>query len=193
MIGSILAGIAGPWRLWIELGVVAVLLAALGAQTVRMENAREGEARAVADTATVRRDWALQAAAGASAALAAADRNRQTSAELQRTRDEAEHALQTDRAAAARVADGLARDRDGLRNQLSAYAAGPARSSGAPDPAFAACVDRSQVLGGLLVEGMQLQDELAGDAEAAAGDVRALLAAWPKVSRDSSHSDTPGR
>lgn len=185
---NILASLAGPWRLYAELAVGAALLAALGAQTVRLAGAEKAEARAEAAastaraaTADVRRQWAEQAAAAASAGLAASERNRALGAELQRTKEEAEHARKVDRAAAARTAAGLAAERDGLRRQLAAYAAGPAGRGGAANDSLAACRDRADTLGRLLGEGLRIQDELAGGAEAEAGNVRALLSSWPRA------------
>lgn len=188
MIGWI-ANLAGPWRVYAELAIAVVLVGAWGVQTNRLHAAQVAEARAdgrtavaKSETAEVRQKWAQQAAEAASAGLAASERNRQLSAELARTKEEAEHALQTDRDAAARTAAALAAERDGLRKQLTAYAAGPAGDRGPANDSLAACVDRADRLGNLLVEGVRVQEDLANGAEAEARNVRTLLSSWPRVS-----------
>ena len=90
---------------------------------------------------------------------------------------EAQDALDKERKAHARIAADLQRtrtERDGLRDQIGAYAAAdPAADS------VAACRQRAATLGEQLVAGLSVQEELAGRAETCASDLRAVLGAWP--------------
>jgi len=92
---------------------------------------------------------------------------------------EAQDALSKEQASQRRVAADLQRtrlERDGLRDQVTAFAGG-----GQPaDDSVTACRVRSEALGKLLVDGLRVQEDLASGAESASGDVRALLAAWPR-------------
>lgn len=180
-LAGLIGNLGGPWRLYAELAVVAVLLGWVGVDTTRIATTKAAEATAKAETATVRGQWSDQVAAGAKAGLAASEQNRQITAELQHTKEEADHARQSERDAAAAAAAGFAAERGRMRNQLTAYAAGPASGSGLAVDTVAAASKRAQTLGLLLDQSLQLQEELAADAESANADARALLSAWPKV------------
>ena len=88
----------------------------------------------------------------------------------------ADHDLQSERTSSQRTAAGLRGELDQLRVAAADYAAGG--GTGADDTATA-CRERAAALGRLLVDGVQLQDELAGAAEDHAAGVRALLRGWP--------------
>jgi hypothetical protein len=184
VIGSLLGlagNIAGPWRLYAELAVVAALSAAVGSQTWRLHTAEAQEATAKAETATVRGQWASQVAEGAKAGLKASEANRQITAELQRTKEEADHARQVERDAAATAAAGFAAERDRLRRNLAAYAAGPAGGSSAALDSVAACHLRAAALGDGLASTLRAEEDVVGELELSRADTRAMLDAWPKV------------
>lgn len=80
-----------------------------------------------------------------------------------------------------RIAGDLTRtrtERDGLRDQLDTALVTGGRPAG--DDTLAACHERASRAGRLLDAGMQLQEALAGRAEACATDLRAMRGAWPK-------------
>lgn len=123
-------------------------------------------------------EFAQYRAAANEAAAQASEAYRRLEQFLSAKVKEAEHALSVERKASARVAADLKRtrdERDGLRDQIGGYAAG----GSAPD-SVAAARERAATLGRLLGESLQLQEELAGDAEALAADLRAMQAAWPQ-------------
>ena len=100
-----------------------------------------------------------------------------TSTQLQSTKERAERDLQTERARGARrVADAVA-TAGIVRDELAAFASGADPSS----DTVAAAVGRTEALGLVLGESLQLQNELAAAAEAESANVRALLKAWPVV------------
>jgi hypothetical protein len=68
-------------------------------------------------------------------------------------------------------------DRDGLRDRLAAYAAGPANPS---DDTLTACRERSRRLGERLDAGLSVQEQLGGFVAACAATVRSLRDAWPR-------------
>lgn len=184
MIGALLGlagNIAGPWRLYAELAVVAALGAAVGTQTWRLHSSEAAEAGAKAETSTVRAEWATQAAEGAKAGLKASEANRLITVELQRTKEEADHARQVERKAAATAAAGFAAERGRMRNQLAAYALGPAGGSSAPVDTVAACHQRAAALGDGLASTLRAEEDAVGDLELSRADTRALLDAWPTV------------
>lgn len=180
-IAGLIGNIGGPWRLYAELALAAALASAIGVQTVRFHSAEAAKATAKAETATVRGQWSDQVAAGAKAGLAASEQNRQITAELQRTKEEADHARQSERDAAAAAAAGFAAERGRMRNQLTAYAAGPASGSGISLDSIASCHLRAAALGDGLASTLRAEEDLVGDLELSRADTRALLSAWPKV------------
>lgn len=68
-------------------------------------------------------------------------------------------------------------ERDGLRDQLAAYAAGG--TAGAADT-VAACHTRAQALGALLDETLRTSEEGAADGESCNADLGTVLNAWPR-------------
>jgi hypothetical protein len=179
-ITGLIAKLTGQWLLPAALIAFAALVSLLGVQTWRLHSTQADAAKARAETSDVRSQWAQQAAAGASAAAAASDRYRAIEAQMNQTRQEAEDARHHDQENSARFAAGLAAERDRMRHQLAAYAAGTSGGGSAASDTVAAARVRAETLGLLLEQSVQLQDELAGDAEAANADIRALLAAWPR-------------
>lgn len=165
MIGWLLAR---AWPLAAALGVS--MLGVIGVQAYQIRGLK-------LEAAVTARNHAQQRAEQESTARVASENFRRTEAELRARVDSAQgnyDALQTKHAgtlAAHRASDGQ------LRNQLAAYA------SGSRDPADHTCAaerERAEALGLLLADGVRLQNELAGHAEAASDSVRALKAAWPK-------------
>ncbi len=100
MIG-LLANLAGPWRLYAELAVVAALLAFAGVQTTRLSASK-------ASTAEARQQLSDERAAMAKAALAATNANR--AEESRRTAAQVEIANEAQRIAARARADGVVAD-----------------------------------------------------------------------------------
>jgi hypothetical protein len=72
-----------------------------------------------------------------------------------------------------RAADLLRVERDGLRNEIAAFATGPADDTGP------ACRERATALGALLDDALRTAAACAAGAEQHASDVRALQGAWP--------------
>jgi len=162
--------VTGPLAAKLGLGVGAVLSVALmatGFWGMYQKSQREA----------IEADFAEHRRLAATAAAKQSEDNRQKERALAAQVKEAEHALSLERQKNARVAADLKRtldERDGLRDQISGYASG----GSAPD-SVAAARERAATLARLLGESLQLQEELAGDAEALAADVRALQAGWP--------------
>jgi hypothetical protein len=169
----------GGIRLWVEIAVVAALLGAVGAQTWRVHSwqAKEGQARA--ENAQTIALWNKQVAESARAAFAESEKNRAITADLQRKKDEAEHARQVVQQNAARVAAGFAAERAGMRSQLAAYAA-PGGSGLAVDT-VAACRERAAALGDSLDGSLRAEEDLTDALERSRSDTRSLLDSWPKV------------
>lgn len=162
--------ILGPLAAKLGLGAGAVLSVALIATGLwGMHQKAKREA--------VTAEFANYRAQAAEAATLASDAYRRLEQSFAAKVKEAEHALSLERQKNARVAADLKRtldERDGLRDQISGYASG----GSAPD-SVAAARERAATLARLLGESLQLQEELAGHAEALAADVRALQAGWP--------------
>lgn len=110
-------------------------------------------------------------------ALTASENYRREEHRLSKKVKGAENVLKTETVKNAAVAAGLRAERDGLRNEIAAFAAG---ASGATDDTAAAASDRAQRLGALLADTLQREEDFAGAAEDNAASVRALLTAWPK-------------
>ena len=114
-------------------------------------------------------------------AAAASDAYRRLEQALNARIQEAQDALFKERAASAKVVAALNRartERNGLRDQISAYAAG---GGSAASDSVAACRDRAQALGTLLDEALRVSEESAGDGESCEAGVRTLLRAWPSA------------
>ena len=113
------------------------------------------------------------------AAMSASEAYRRLEQEAQAKVKGAQDALDKERAASSRIAADLRRtrtERDGLRDQISAYAAGGGDASA---DSVAAARERAATLGGLLDESMRVQEDFAVEAESLAASVRALRDAWP--------------
>jgi hypothetical protein len=74
-----------------------------------------------------------------------------------------------------RAADLLRTERDGLRDTIAVYAAGPADDTGP------ACRERAATLGALLDDALRTAAACTAGAEQHATDVRALRDGWPAV------------
>ncbi len=68
-------------------------------------------------------------------------------------------------------------DRDGLRERLAAYAAGPTDPG---EDSLSSCRERAARMGERLDAGLSVQEQLGGYVAACAATVRSLLDAWPK-------------
>ena len=162
--------ILGPLAAKLGLGVGAALSVALiatGLWGMHQKSKREA----------VTLEFAQYREAAASATALASENYRRLEQALFAKVKEAQDALDKERKAHARIAADLHRtrtERDGLRDQISGYASG----GSAPD-SVASARERAATLARLLGESLRLQEELAGDAEALAADVRALQAGWP--------------
>ena len=150
--------------------VVAVLLAAWWALDTY------GDGREADGRAAVQAEWDAQVAYQQAAVIKAEAARRDTEQRLLQQQQEAQHARETDRAAARRAAADLRADRDRLRDAIDAYAAGGGLA--APD-SVAACRERAAQLGRAVDEALQAHGECTAQAVDLAADVRALLAAWP--------------
>lgn len=106
-------------------------------------------------------------------ALTHAENARKTTAAWAGKVNRAQKAREAELQAVARLADDMRAERDRLRDDGAAYAAGSA------DDTLAACRDRAATLWQLLDGALQASERSAGAAEAHAADVRALLGAWP--------------
>lgn len=114
------------------------------------------------------------------AALQAQDAARKQEQLLTQQLQEAQRAFETERERSASTAAAVLRYRTelgGLRDQLTAYAAGGV--GGASQDTITACRGRSETLGALLDEALRVSEESAADGERCESGIRALLMAWP--------------
>lgn len=114
------------------------------------------------------------------AAMSASEAYRRLEQEAQAKVKGAQDALDKERAASSRIAADLRRtrtERDGLRDQISSYAAGGGDASA---DSVAACRGRAAALGNLLDEALRASEESAADGERCEAGARALLEAWPQ-------------
>lgn len=162
--------------MWLIGGAVAIALGAFLTQSVRLHLAQHDFHQAVKALQEVKAEQAIENANALQAAVAAADQYRALESSMQRQKEVAEHARQTEQAANARVLAGLSSQLASVRSELSAYASGSREPSG---DSLETCLRRARALGDVLGEALRVQDELAGDAEAEAANARSLLAAWP--------------
>ena len=117
-----------------------------------------------------------------SKALAAEADFRKREADMQArvtTAEESYAQLQTQHAHVLVAQRDLLAERGQLRQQIAAYAAGPAGGGGSAPDTAAAASERAAALGGLLAEALRADAESAAAAEGNADAVRTLLAAWP--------------
>jgi hypothetical protein len=163
LLGTVVGGVTGPWRLYVEFAVVAALLTALGAQTVRMDHAQTSEARAEQRLSDER-------AAATKAALAAettyrAEESRRAAAQKEIT-DEAIRMASRARAdvAVADAAHGRLSDRAAaVASRCSATFYPPASAGSAP----------AANPGDLLADVLRRADEAAGELAAFADQAHA--------------------
>ena len=159
----------------IKLGLIALLLGGLGMAGTGLYGFVKGKAADKQRSDLVISRMVAQHNADA---LKASEAARAKESELQAKLKGAQDALEKERATSTRIAADLRRtrtERDGLRDQIGAFAGG----GGVSEDTISAARDRAATLGRLLDESLQLQEELAGDAEALASEVRALRQSWP--------------
>lgn len=157
-----------------SLQALAVALMIGGAATIAASGwamlERGGKLKVIAEFADYRAA-AEQAARDAEAKARAAE-------ETMRLRVQgASRDIQTEQERTARVRRELAAartERDGLRDQIGAFARGEPTTDTA-----AACRQRAEALGALLDEALRAGEESAGDGESCEADKRGLLRAWP--------------
>lgn len=150
-----------PWGLILRIALpVAALLAAFvfGRST---------------GSASVQREWDRERAVVMAQHAADLKAAREQESAWRRKVDDANRAAEQDRARHARIVAGLRADGERLRGAIAAFAAGGA------DDSAAACRDRASTLGRLLDQALRTGAECAGGAEAASGDLRRVLGAWP--------------
>ena len=159
----------------LKLGLIGLLISGLGMASAGLYGLATGKRQE-------RQVWEARVekmrATAAEAALKASTAYRAIESELARVKQEAESALNQERIKNARIAADLARartERDGLRDQIAAFAAG----RGTTDDSLPACLVRAQALGVLLNKALQSGEGSAGDGESCEADKRALLRAWP--------------
>lgn len=165
---------------WVKLAAVAAVLACLGA-VIGVQRVQIAEARAAVDRASLKAEQALRQFAEYRETQQRVSREtmqayRDLEATLTNVLKEAQRVQAEEKALNDRYV-ALRGEHDRLRDELAAYAAGGGGDT--PEAALAACRDRAATLGALLVDGVQLQIDLAAAASNHAADVRALRSAWP--------------
>ena len=139
--------------------LLALSVAGAGVQSWRLDAAHD--------------ELAAMRAAQVAAALAYSENARQIEAQHAERITDAQRTREQEQARSRRAADLLRTERDGLRNAIASYAAGPA------DDTASACSARAASLGALLDDAMRVAAACAAGAEQHATDVRALRDAWP--------------
>lgn len=166
-----------PAAVWEALCVVlAVLLLACSLQLLAT---RAHLASARTALATQAAAWATERATLADAAQQAEAQGRAREQAWANAVQEQQHVIQSNHDLIARMAGDLQRtrtERDGLRDEVLSFAGGGDASA----DSLSACRERSATLGRELVAGLPVQEELARRAETCAGDLRAVLASWPR-------------
>jgi hypothetical protein len=114
-------------------------------------------------------------AAAVSAALAYSENARQIEQQHVERIANAQRTREQENARNRRAADRLRTERDGLRDTIAVYAAGPAEDT------TDACRGRTATLGALLDDALRVAAACAAGAEQHASDVRALRDGWPAV------------
>lgn len=166
------------WMKWAAVGIaVASLGTVIGAQQIQLATARAAVDRANLKVEQAQRQFAEFRETNQRVSRETMQAYRDLEATLTNVLKEAERVQAQEKAASARYL-ALRTERDRMRDELAAYAAGG--GGGTPEAALAACRDRAATLGALLVDGVQLQIDLAAAAANHAADVRALRAAWPE-------------
>gem|GEM_PF-6212188 len=142
------------------LGVIAALALACAVLWLKLDAALDREA--------------AEREAKLAVALAHAENARRIETGWQQKVTEAQHGREADRARHARIERALRADRDRLRDDVAAYAAGPA------DDSVAACRGRAETLGALLGDAVRTAAAAVEGAEQCSADLRAVLAGWPR-------------
>lgn len=124
--------------------------------------------------ASKQRAWDLATAAQVKAQLAATEAARATEQALQAKVQEAQRNGQLEKARSERAAALLRADADRLRSEFAAFI------RGTPGEPIAACVERGEATGVVLVEAIRTSGEMAEAGEQCEADKRTLIAAWPK-------------
>lgn len=159
MVGGAATIAASGWAMLERSGKLKVVAEYANYRAKVAEAAREAEAKARVDEESMR--------------LRVRGASREIQAEQERT------ARVRRELAAART------ERDGLRDQIGAFARGDPSTDTA-----AACGQRAEALGALLDEALRAGEESAGDGESCEADKRGLLRAWP-VNPSSVGPDSP--
>lgn len=121
------------------------------------------------------KEWNLAKAAQIQAQLKESEHARQTETALQLKVQEAQNAREAESVKNRRIAAGLRAERDGLRDEIAAFASGSTSDTGD------ACRERATSLGILLEGALRTSEECANSAETLSGDVRSLRSAWPVI------------
>lgn len=160
---TIVANVAGPWRIYAELAVAGALVAGVGTQTWRLHTSQAGEATANSALSKLVAD-------DAEAALKATTAAR--TEEYRRAAAQKEIADATEKALAQARADGAAAV--AAHGRLSDRAAAVARSCGAAgDPGAAVGSPTASGAGLLLADVLRKSDERSGQLAAYADQARA--------------------
>lgn len=152
--------------------LLAVSLAGAGILSWRLDTAQD--ALATEQLARAQERTALAQAAGDAQA-----HYRLIEAAMQTVKDQADAAAQKERARLARTAAVHRAERDSLRQQIAAYAAGGGGE--ATSDTLDACRARAAELGRAVDDGLRVQADMAEAFGALAVDYRALYVSWPKV------------
>lgn len=162
----------------IELGAI-VLVAAFAVicwQQVELAHAHSETDKVVADAA-------VEKGAAEKVARDATDKNRAIEQQLSKQRQEASDERQASLLYSEHMSAAWSAERDGMRRDLAAFAAG--RSQPGSDTA-AACGERASTLGDALAGSLQSEESLTAEIERCGADTRSLLDAWP-VSQAATH------
>lgn len=170
---GLLRTVSRPWGLYAALALSAALFACVFVLADKLNHAEVALLR-------LQGQVAIERAAAEHDALVLTQGYRDLEAAMTTVIRKADHDLQNERTSNQHAAAGLRAERDQLRVAFADYAAG---GGAAADDSGAACRDRATSLGNLLVDGLQLQVELAQAAEDHAAGVRALRHSWPSGRR----------
>lgn len=165
-------------RIYGVAALVLALLAGIGVQTVRLSHSET-------ELAVEKADRAEDVRRATQAALVQSESYRTLEQQLTKTKEDAEHVRIKDQAASAAVAAGLRAERDGVRRDLAAYAAGG--GGAAAVDTVAACRDRAAALGDALAGSLRTEEDLTDQLERRDSDTRSLLDAWPRMSITAPH------
>lgn len=166
---GIISTVTRPWALYGSLALSAALGAGLVWQTLQRAAA---EVRA----SHAERSNAQERETNERVARETTQAYRQLEAAFTTAIREAERAQAFDKARSERLAAGLRTERDQLRDEIAAFAAG---GGSAADDSTAAARDRAAALGALLERALRVGAGHTAAAEEHAADVRGLLTAWP--------------